>query len=97
MLFCLYSDRYLKVILFTTMPRDIFGKCYQTNRIGGVMISVLALRADWVKPNTAKLVFVASPTKMQHQGARTKTGWFGTRIKFLPSDCCFSELITIQI
>jgi hypothetical protein len=48
------------------MTRYIFGKCYQTKRIGGVMVSVLALSVDWVKPKTAKLVFVASPTKMQH-------------------------------
>ena len=38
------------------------------NRIGGIMVSVLALSAvghglssSWVKPKTMKLVFVASP------------------------------------
>ena len=43
------------------------------NRIGGVMVSVLALSAvdrgfkpGWVKPKTIKLVFVASPLSTQH-------------------------------
>ena len=36
------------------------------NRVGGVMISVLASSPDRVKPKTMKLVFVASPLSTQH-------------------------------
>ena len=51
-----------------------------------------------VKPNTIKLVFVASLLSTQHLGERAKTGWFGINIMCpsgatcLPADCCFSEL-----
>jgi hypothetical protein len=67
------------------------------------MVSVLASSAvssspGRVKPNTMKLVAVASPLSMQHQGERAKSGWLEIRIMCqsgvtcLPADCCFSEL-----
>jgi hypothetical protein len=63
------------------------------------MVSVLVGSSPGrVKLKTIKLVFVASPLSMQHQGERTKTGWLGIRIMCqsgaicLPTDCCFSEL-----
>ena len=76
------------------------------NRIGGVVVSVLAMRVQYivglspnrVKPKTMKLVFVASLLSMQHLGVRTKTGYLGMRIKYLSeetclaADCCFSKL-----
>ena len=47
-----------------------------------------------------KMVFVASPLNMQHQGERAKTFWLGIRIMCqreaiftcLSADCCFREL-----
>jgi hypothetical protein len=69
------------------------------------MISVFASSAidramirGRVKPKTIKLVLVASPLSMQHEGKRAKTGWLGIRIMCprgatcLPAYCCFSEL-----
>ena len=59
---------------------------------------MVGLSPDWVKPNTIKLVFVASPLSMQDQGERAKTGWLRIRVMcpsgmtYLPTDCCFSEL-----
>ena len=53
---------------------------------------------DRVKPTTVRLVFVASPLIMQHEGERAKTGWHGMRIMCpsgatcLRADCCFSDL-----
>ena len=49
------------------------------NRIGGVMVSVLASSAvdrrfDSWSGQTIKLVFVASPLITQHQGVRANTG-----------------------
>ena len=46
---------------------------------------------------TIKLVCIASPLGMQHEGERTKTGWLGIRIICRmelrrPADCCLSEL-----
>ena len=76
-----------------------------TNRIGDVMVCVIAsssvdrgFEPEWFKPKTIKLVFVASPLRMQHEGVRVKTGWLGIRIMcpngatYLPTDCCFSQL-----
>ena len=75
------------------------------NRIGDVMVSVLAsiavdrgFKPGRVKPKTIKLVFVASLLSTQHSGERAKTGWLGIRIMCqsgatcLSADCCFSEL-----
>ena len=75
------------------------------NRIGGVMVSMLASGAvdcgcePWSgQTKTIKLVFVASPLSTQHLGERAKTGWLGIRIMclngviYLPVNCCFSEL-----
>ena len=69
------------------------------------MVSVLAssvvdreFEPRRVKPNTIKLVFVASPLSTQHSGERAKTGWLGIRIMCpsgatcLSADYCFSEL-----
>ena len=57
------------------------------NRIGGVIVSVLASSSVdrgfeplRVNTKTIKLVFVASPLSTQHLGKREKTGWFGIRI-----------------
>jgi hypothetical protein len=76
------------------------------NRIGGVMVSVLASSAvgrgfepDRVKLKTKKKVFVASQISTQRKGERAKTGWLGIRIMCPsgatcpPVDCCFKELV----
>jgi hypothetical protein len=64
----------------------LLSKLYQhcCNRIGGVMVSVLAssvihcgMSPDRVKPKTIKCVFVTSPLITQHQGERVKTVWLG--------------------
>ena len=56
-----------------------------TNRIGGVMVSVLAsraidrgfvLRSGQIKDY--KLVLVASPINTQHYAEKAKTGWLET-------------------
>ena len=72
--------------------------------IGGVKVNVLTSSAvdrgfePQLKPRTVKLVLVASPLSMQHQGERAKTGWLGIRLMCpsgatcLPTDCCFSGL-----
>ena len=58
----------------------------------------MGLSPGRVKPKTMKLVFVASPLTMQHEGERAKTGWLGIRIMCpigvtcLLTDCSFSEL-----
>jgi hypothetical protein len=75
---------------------------FHYNRIGFVMVTVLTSSAvespGRVKPKTIKLVCVASPLSMQHQGEKAKTGWFGIRIMCpsgatcLSADCRFSEL-----
>lgn len=44
---------------------------------------VRGLKYAWVKPKTIKLEFVASHLSMQHLRVRTKTGWLGTKIKFV--------------
>ena len=77
----------------------------EENRIGGVMVSVLASSAvdRGFEPRSGqtkdyKLVFVASPLSTQHYGERAKIGWLGIRIlclsraTCLSADCCFSEL-----
>jgi hypothetical protein len=53
----------------------------KTNRIGGVMVSVLASNAvdcgfepSRITPETIKLVFLASPLSTRRQGERAKTG-----------------------
>jgi hypothetical protein len=76
-----------------------------TNRIGDVMVCVIALSAvdrgfepEWFKAMTIKMVCVASPLRTQHEGVRVKTGWLGIRTMCpsgatcLPADCCFSQL-----
>jgi hypothetical protein len=76
-----------------------------SNRIGGIVVSMLASSAvdrgfvpGRVKPKTMKLVFVAFLQSTQHLGERTKTSWLGIRIlcpsgaSCLSADCCFSEL-----
>jgi hypothetical protein len=64
------------------------------NRIGIVMVSLfvssVGSSSDWVRPNTMKLAFVASPLKMQHSGERAQTGWFGNRI-MCPAVCGFYQ------
>ena len=40
----------------------------------------LKMSPSQVKPNTIKLVFVASPLSTQHSGERAKTGWLRIRI-----------------
>ena len=69
------------------------------NRIGGVMVCMLALSAvDRGQTKDYKLVFVDSPLSMRHKGERAKTGGLGIRIICLSGatclsvDCCFSEL-----
>ena len=76
-----------------------------SHHIGGVMESVLAssvvklwVRAPIGSNQTIKLVFVASPLCMYHQGERSKTGWLRigimcpSGVTCLSTDCCFSEL-----
>ena len=62
------------------------------NRIGGVMVSMLAScavdrefehRSDQIKDH--KIGIFASPLGMQHQGERAKTGWL--RIKIMCQKC----------
>ena len=69
------------------------------NRIGGLMVSVLASSAVdcGFEPKTIKLLCVASPLSTQHKGERAKTGWLGIRMcpsraTCLPTDCCFNKL-----
>ena len=76
------------------------------NRIGGVMVSMLASSVvdrvfdltDRVKLKTIKLVSVASLLSTQHLGERAKTGWLRIRIMCpngatcIFADCYFSEL-----
>jgi hypothetical protein len=77
----------------------------QHNRIGGVMVSVLAsIVVDhgfepWSgQTKDYEIGFNASPLSTQHEGKRAKIGWIGIR-KICPSgttclsaDCCFREL-----
>ena len=67
------------------------------NRIGGVMVSVLAssvsLRPDLVKPKTIKLVFVTSPLSTQHYGERATTGWTAIRIMCPSGATCLSATV----
>ena len=66
------------------------------NRIGGVMVSVLASNAVDRGPgrsnlyNTITLVFVASPLSTQHAGERTNPEWPGIRIMCLSGATCLS-------
>ena len=76
------------------------------NRIGGVMVSVLAYSVAYrgLEPRSGQtkdyiqLVFVASPLSTQHEGERAKTCWLGIRImcaseaKCLSADGCFTKL-----
>ena len=65
------------------------------------MVSMLASGAVYhgFKPQTMKLVFVASPLNTQFQGKKAKTAWLGIRIMctngttYLSMDCCLSELV----
>jgi hypothetical protein len=58
----------------------------------------IVLSPERVKPNTMKLVFGSSLLSTQHNGEKSKTGWFGIRIPcfsgmtWQSSDCCISEL-----
>jgi hypothetical protein len=82
---------------------DFYVYRYFQNRIGGVIVSVLASsavdrgfepRSDQTKDY--KIVIVVSPPSMQHLGKREKTGWFGimimcpSRAPCLSADYCFS-------
>lgn len=84
------------------------GRLTGTNRIGGVIFSVLTSGAvyygfdSWsgeVK-ETINLVLAASPGT-HHQDVRAYTGWIGIMIMCsnggthacLQLDCCFSELV----
>ena len=75
------------------------------NHISDVMVSVLdssavdcGFKPCRVKAKAMKLVFIASPLRMQHYRERSKTGLVGIRIMCrsgatcLFVDCCFSEL-----
>jgi hypothetical protein len=74
-----------------------------SNRIGGVMVSVLASSAidhgfESRSGQTKDYEIGISPLSTQQQGERANTGWLGIRIMCpsgvtcLPADCCFSEL-----
>jgi hypothetical protein len=64
---------YLSMIIYFYQPIYSY-LLYCCNRIGGVMVSVLALSVVYivvstpgrVKPKTIKLVFVVSPLNTQH-------------------------------
>ena len=58
--------------------------------IGVVTVEVFASSPDRIKPNTMKLVFVASPISMQHSGERGKIGWLGIRIMCPSGATCLS-------
>ena len=51
---------------------------------------------DRAKPKNIKLVFAASPLRMQHQGEITKTGLLGIRIFFLRGATCLPRGLLFQ-
>jgi hypothetical protein len=76
-----------------------------TNRIGSVMVSVLAASAEdrGIEPRLGqtkenKIGICYFSAKHAALRERAKTGWLGIRIMCpsgatrLPTDCCFSEL-----
>ena len=74
-----------------------------SNRIGGVMVSVLTSSALdlWFEPRsgqTKDYKIVASPLSTQHKGERAKTGWLGigtmcqSGATCLPVERFFSDL-----
>ena len=78
----------------------------QMNRIGGVVVSVLASSVvdlgsstGLVKPKSIKLVFAASPLSTQLSWVRANTGLLGIRIMCksgvtcLSADCSLSTMI----
>jgi hypothetical protein len=100
----------IKSFILNSIVPEVTFKCEQDplvyNRIGGVMVSVLASSVvdrvfdltDRVKLKTIKLVSVASLLSTQHLEDRAKTGWLRIRIMCpsgatcLFADCYFSEL-----
>ena len=71
------------------------------NRIGGVMVSVLASSAidRGFEPRLMKLAFVASLLYTQFYGERTNIGWLGISITCPSEEAClttdsyFNELV----